>query len=71
MLYEMYLVTRDYREELELTLLKAETEEEAAREYLDYYRLNNYGQPDDMLEQIDEGEAWIEARRYTPGKENN
>lgn len=63
MMYQIYFVTRDYREEIDSVELEANTEEDAIEEYMDGYRANNAGQDDDMLDQIDAGEAWIEAIR--------
>ena len=62
--YQIYFVTDSYREELECDgELRAATEEEAADEWLEGYKANNAGQPNDILDQIEAGEAWIEARK--------
>lgn len=60
MKYHIYFTTRSYKENLETVELKAVTELGAAQEYLEGYKANAI-LPDEILEQIEDGEAWIEA----------
>lgn len=61
--YQIYLSSSVYCEEIESVELETESEEEAAKEWLEGYTLNNAGQPDILLYQVERGEAWVFARK--------
>lgn len=63
MTYQIYFVTDNYRQEMEVARLDATTEDAAAQEWLDGYKANNTGQDDQILEEITVGAAWIEAEK--------